>query len=149
MRLYVDATCTQTLQTINYYGEGPLKILAIIPMAEERVWDVFTPLQKSWICTTFFIRFWGEKILYVKMIAICFIVRLNQTIKLFWIGFHRAICLDVSSNWEPNQLFICRLSLGKADPKNEMPPMNRNHRFVPEFSRCAWRAGENPFPQPK
>lgn len=91
----------------------------------------------------------GKKILYVKMIAICFIVRLNQTIKLFWIGFHRAICLDVSSNWEPNQLFICRLSLGKADPKNEMPPMNCNHRFVPEFSRCAWQAGENLFPQPK
>lgn len=125
---------------MNYYDESPLKILTIRPMAKEDVWEIFRLLQKSWIRTITFITFCEKKkSLYVKMIAICFIVRLNQTIKLFWIGFHRAICLDVSSNWEPNQLFICRLSLGKADPKNEMPPMNRNHRFVPEFSRRAWR----------
>lgn len=138
---------------MNYYGESPSKILAIRPMAKECL-GYFQPAPKILDLHHNFHYIMRKKqtkkSLYVKMIAICFIVRLNQTIKLFWIGFHRAICLDVSSNWEPNQLFICRLSLGKADPKNEMPPMNRNHRFVPEISRRAWRPGKKkPIPPAK
>lgn len=65
---------------MNYYGESPMKILAIILMAKEDVWDIFRLLQKFWIRTITFITFCEKKkkkSLYVKMIAICFIVRLN------------------------------------------------------------------------